>query len=152
MLYNKLLRSEKITRYVPNLPESKALGVLSFLTDHEPNMEVGLAAQVSLFIPATSGGLREGEVRVGSRPSHAEAVAFTSCKRVSRAFCSRLSGLLSLAGIAKVAHAFSAGFCVPHVAVALLIIPSVSASPNKAFKNVRFAHWDWRSASPLISR
>lgn len=23
---------------------------------------------------------------------------------------------------------------------------------NKAFKNVRFALWDWRSASPLISR
>jgi uncharacterized protein (DUF169 family) len=78
-------------------------------------MEVGLAAQSSLFIPATSRGLREGEARAGYRASHAEAVAFTPCKGVSRARRSRSGVLPAFAHIAKVGHAFCGGFYVQHL-------------------------------------
>lgn len=115
-------------------------------------MEVGLAAKSSGFIPFARRRHREGEARVGYRPNHAEALAFTPCKRVSRALCSRLSGFLSLAGIAKVAHAFGAGIRVRYVDPALFINSSVPISPNKAFKHARFTRWDALSARPLISR
>lgn len=78
-------------------------------------MEVGLAAPNLLFVPARQRGLREGEARAGCRPSHAEAVAFASCKRVSRQLGSRLYVLAALAEVAKVARNFAGGFCVQHV-------------------------------------
>lgn len=115
-------------------------------------MEVGLAAPNLLFVPACPSGLREGEARAGCRPSHAEAVAFASCKRVSGQLCSRLGVLAALAEVAKVARSFGAGFCVQHVAQVLAQNLYMLVSPNKAFKNVRFAHWDRRTAGPLISR
>lgn len=115
-------------------------------------MEVGLAALNLFFIPSSPRGLREGEARAGCRPSHAEAVAFASCKRVSGQLCSRLGVLAVLAEVAKVARSFGAGFCVQHVAPLLASNLSKSVSPNKALKLARFTRWDWRTASPLISR
>lgn len=115
-------------------------------------MEVGLAAQNPSFIPARLRGLRDGAARAGCRLSHAEAVAYTSCKRVGRQLCSRLGVLAVMAEIAKVARSFCVGFFVQHVAPLLASNPSKSVSPNKALKLACFTRWDWRTASPLISR
>jgi len=101
--------------------------------DYESNMEVGLAAQNLFFIPASPRRLREGEARAGYRPGHAEAVALALCQKVSRALSSCLRAFL--------ASARGSSFCVRS-----------EASPNKAFKNVRCAHWDALSARPLTNR
>ncbi len=112
-------------------------------------MEVGLAALNLFFIPSSPRGLREGEARAGCRPSHAEAVAFASCKPVSRQLCSRLGVLAALAEVSKVALSFSAGFCVQHVASVLALNLQMLVSPNKALKNARFTRWDARKRAPL---
>ena len=75
-------------------------------------MEVGLAAQNPSSIPASLRGLRKGAARAGCRPSHAKAVAFASCKRVSRQLCSRLGDLAVWTESAKVAHLLCRLFCL----------------------------------------
>lgn len=126
--------------------------IFFFVMDYESNMEVGLAAPNLLFVPARPCRLREGEARAGCRPSHAEAAAFESCKRVSRQLCSHLGVLAALAEVARVARSFAAGFCVQHVAPLLASNLSKSVSPNKALKLARVARWDALSARPLTNR
>ena len=115
-------------------------------------MEVGLAARNFFFFPSSPRGLREGDARAGCRPSHAEAAAFASCKRVSRQLVTRLGVLAALAEVAKVARSFAVGFCVQHVAPLLASNLHMLVSPNKAFKLARFTRWDALSARPLTNR
>lgn len=107
--------------------------IFFFVMEYESNMEVGLAAQNSSLMPATPCWLRAVQLRASLRSSRGLAVALAPSLKSCGALSSSLKAFL--------ASALGFSFCVRS-----------ESSPNKAFKNVRFAHWDRRTAGPLTSR